>query len=150
MNKIFKLSDYRNLLSGPHGLAQWVKNLLAMQETQDTQFWSRGQEDPLEKKMAVHFSILVWKISWRWKPRVLLSVGLQRVGQDLVTEHQQDFSQLEFYVDPLSPWKHFHSTSATSFYLHRIYFMLPSLFYWSDCVIRVLRVKISSGLSYGY
>ena len=35
-----------------------------MQETQETQFWSLGQEDPLEGEMATHYSILVWKISW--------------------------------------------------------------------------------------
>ena len=42
-------------------VAQTVKNLAAMQET-----WvqSLGQEDPLEKEMATHFSILAWRISW--------------------------------------------------------------------------------------
>ena len=41
--------------------AQWVKNLPAMQETQEMQVLSLGQEDPLEKKMAAHFSILAWE-----------------------------------------------------------------------------------------
>ena len=43
-------------------VTQMVKNLPAVQET-----WvqSLGWEDPLEKKMATHFSILAWKISWR-------------------------------------------------------------------------------------
>ena len=40
-------------------VAQTVKNLSAMQETQ---VWSLGQEDPLEKGMAIHSSILAWKI----------------------------------------------------------------------------------------
>ena len=42
-------------------MAQTVKRLPAMQ---DTQFWSLDQEDPLEKGMAVHSSILAWRISW--------------------------------------------------------------------------------------
>ena len=42
-------------------MAQMVKNLLAMQETQ---VQSTGQEDPLEKGMATHPSILAWKIPW--------------------------------------------------------------------------------------
>ena len=57
-------------------VAQRVKRLPAMQET-----WVRflGQEDPLEKEMATHSSILAWKISWIEKPGRLQSMGLQRV-----------------------------------------------------------------------
>ena len=46
-------------------VAQTVKNLPA---TQETQVWSLGQEDPLEKGMAVHSSILAWRISWTEEP----------------------------------------------------------------------------------
>ena len=42
-------------------MAQWVKNLPAIQETQ---VQSLGQEDPLEKEMAAHSSTLAWEISW--------------------------------------------------------------------------------------
>ena len=45
-------------------MAQVVKNLPAMQETQETQIWSLGREDPLEEGMATHSSILAWKIPW--------------------------------------------------------------------------------------
>ena len=50
--------------------AQMVKNLLAMQET-----WvrSRGQEDPLEKRMAIHSSILAWRIPQAGEPERLQS-----------------------------------------------------------------------------
>ena len=48
--------------SGPSLVVQMVKNPPAMQ---DTQIQSLGQEDPLEKEMATHFSILVWRIPWR-------------------------------------------------------------------------------------
>ena len=63
-------------------MAQTVKNLPAMQETQVR---SLGQEDPLEKDMATHFSTLAWKIPPTEEPGALLSVGSQRVRHDLVT-----------------------------------------------------------------
>ena len=46
-------------------MAQVVKNLSAMQEMQEMWVQSLGQEDPLEKEMATHSSILAWKIPWR-------------------------------------------------------------------------------------
>ena len=57
-----------------------VKNPPAMQEMQETQFQSLGQEDPLQKEMATHFSILAWKIPWTEEPGGLQSMGSQRVG----------------------------------------------------------------------
>ena len=60
-------------------LAQMVKNLLAMQETRVR---SLGQEDPLEKGMAIHSSILAWRIPWTEKPGGLKSMRSQRVGHD--------------------------------------------------------------------
>ena len=54
---------------------------------QEIQVQSLGQEDPLEKEMATHSSILAWRIPRTEKPRMLQSIGLQRVGHDLVTEH---------------------------------------------------------------
>ena len=60
-------------------LAQKVKNLLAMQETRVR---SLGQEDPLEKGMAIHSSILAWRIPWTEKPGGLKSMRSQRVGHD--------------------------------------------------------------------
>ena len=52
---------------------------------QDTRVWSLGQEDPLEKGMATHSSILAWRIPWTEGPRRLESMGLQRVGHIYVT-----------------------------------------------------------------
>ena len=43
---------------------------------------SLGWEDPLEKEMAPHSSILAWKIPWTEEPGGLQSIGLQRVGHD--------------------------------------------------------------------
>ena len=56
-----------------------VKNLPAMQETRVR---SLCREDPLEKGMAIHSSILAWRTSWTEKPCRLQSVGLQRDGHD--------------------------------------------------------------------
>ena len=60
----------------PGGSGGMVKNLTAMWET-----WVRslGQEDPLEKGMATHSSILAWRIPWTEEPGGLLPVGSQRV-----------------------------------------------------------------------
>ena len=60
-------------------MAQTVKDMLAMQKT-----WVRSlsQEDPLEKGMATHCSILSWKTPWTEEPDVLQSMGSQKGGQD--------------------------------------------------------------------
>ena len=63
-------------------VAQTVKNLPAMQETQ---LLSLGQEDPLEKGMATHSSILVWKTPQVEEPGKLQAMGSQRVAHDRVT-----------------------------------------------------------------
>ena len=54
---------------------------------QETQVQSLGQEDPLEKGMAPHSSILAWRIPWTEEPGELQSMGLQRVGHDWVCAH---------------------------------------------------------------
>ena len=48
-----------------------------------------GQEDPLEKKMVTHFSILAREIPWTEEPGGLQPMGLQRVQHNLVTKQQQ-------------------------------------------------------------
>ena len=57
-------------------MAQRLKHLPA---TQETQVRSLGREDPLEKEMATHSSILAWKIPWMEEPGRLQSTGSQRV-----------------------------------------------------------------------
>ena len=60
-------------------VAQMVKSLTAVQET-----WAGflGREDPLEKGMATHSSILAWRTPWTEEPGGPQSTGSQRVGQD--------------------------------------------------------------------
>ena len=50
--------------------------------TWETQIRALGWEDPLEKEMAVHSSVVAWKIPWTEEAGTLLSVGSQRVGHD--------------------------------------------------------------------
>ena len=71
-----------------HGLdllAQWMKNLLAMQKIQEMRLWSLGQEDPLEEGMAAHSSILTWRIPWTEEPGRRQSMGSQRLRRNWVT-----------------------------------------------------------------
>ena len=60
-------------------VAQRLKHLPAMWETQVR---SLGQEDPLEKEMATHSSILAWRIPWTEEPGRLQATGSQRVGHN--------------------------------------------------------------------
>ena len=61
------------------GLPRWLRICLQMQETQVK---SLVQEDPLEKEMETHSSILAKKTPWTEEPSRLQSMGLQRVGHD--------------------------------------------------------------------
>ena len=64
-------------------MAQRIKRLPVMQETR---VGFLGWEDPLEKGMATHSSILAWRIPWTEKPGGLQSKGLERVRQATVHE----------------------------------------------------------------
>ena len=62
-----------------------VKNPPAMQKPQDTWVQSLCQEDPQERGMTTHSSVLAWKIPGTGEPGRMLSVGLHRVGHTEVT-----------------------------------------------------------------
>ena len=66
-------------MTGAYLVVQMVKNPPAMQETW---VWSLGQKDPLEKDLATHSSILVWKIPWMEEP--VYRGGLQSMGSQSV------------------------------------------------------------------
>ena len=59
-----------------------VRNLPAKQETWKMQVQPLGGEDPLEKEMATHSTILVWEMLWTEEPSGLQSMGLQKVKHD--------------------------------------------------------------------
>ena len=85
-------------------VAQIVTPLPAMQETR---VQSLGWEDPLEKEMATHSSILVWRISWTEEPNRLQFMGLQRLlwSESLVT-----FPLLSPFAKPILSYMTHHST----------------------------------------
>ena len=64
---------------------------------QQSQVQFQGQEDPLEKEMVTHSSILAWEIPWTEEPGRLQSTGLQRVGRDLVSKQQ---THIKVFLDP--------------------------------------------------
>ena len=65
-----------------------VKNLLAMQEMQEIQVQSLGQEDPLDNRMATHSSIPAWRVSWTGSLVSYSPRGCKRVTQNLETKQQ--------------------------------------------------------------
>ena len=73
------VSQEKGLGSRTSLVAQRVKHLPAMRKTQ---VGSLGGEDPLEKEVATHSSILAWKTPWMEKPGGLQSMESQRVGHD--------------------------------------------------------------------
>ena len=86
---------------------QMVKNLPAMQETR---VWSLAWEDPLEKGMATHSSILAWRIPWTEKPGGLQTIGSQRVRHEWAAEHTHtvgypaDWAAIHFSAFYGLPW----------------------------------------------
>ena len=79
MSQLRTFSDLHGFINWDSLVAQSVNNLPAVQETR---VQSLGWEDPLEKEMATHSSILAWKISWTEEPGGLQSMGSQRVGHN--------------------------------------------------------------------
>ena len=85
---------------------RWLsdKESASMQETQETQFRPLGQEDPLEKGVATHSNILVWRILWTEEPGGLQTMGSQRAGYNWsnracpLTENSVDCFLLYYYV----------------------------------------------------
>ena len=71
--------ELRSSDAGASLVAQLVKNLPALQETQAR---SLGLEDSLEEGVATHCSILAWRITWTKEPGRLQSIGLQRIGHN--------------------------------------------------------------------
>ena len=85
-------------------VAQTVKHPSTMRETQVQPL---GQEDPLEKEMAIHSSAIAWKIPWTEEPGRLQSMGLQRVGHDWTTSHAYvNIWYVKYLKECLAYWNH--------------------------------------------
>ena len=83
-----KLGVQRDCTGFPGGSV--VKNLPAMQATQERQFRSLGQEDPLEEEMAAHSSILAWEIPWTEEPQTATVHGFTKSWTQLTDSARGD------------------------------------------------------------
>ena len=63
-----------------------VQSVRDLPEVLETQVQSVGQEDPLEKEMAIHYSTLAWAVPWAEEPGGLQPMGSQRVKHNLATK----------------------------------------------------------------
>ena len=122
---VLKKKSYRASL-----VAQTVKSPPAMQVTR-VQFL--GQEDPLEKGMATHSSVLVWRIPWTEEPGGLQSMGSKRVGHDWVTS---TFPFYLFYIWQCASLHLFlvRLFTVVNYTLHKIYHMNHTCVYSSVAV----------------
>ena len=73
---------YGKIYYSKRGLSLVAQMAESLSVVRETQIQSLGGEDPLEKRMATHSSILAWKIPWMEEPGRLQSMGSQRVGHD--------------------------------------------------------------------
>ena len=85
---------------------------MSLSTMRETWIRSPGREDPLEKGMAIHSTILAWKVPWTEEPGRLQSMGSQRVGHDLATSLSLHLSKLprdgegQGSLICCSPWGH--------------------------------------------
>ena len=102
-----------------------IKNLLAMQETQ---VLTLGQEEPLEKGITTHSSILAWRIPWTEELGGLQSIVSQRVGHNRETNQRRQWhptpvllpgkSQGERILVGCSPWGRKESYTTVRLHFH--------------------------------
>ena len=121
-------------------VAQRLKHLPAMQET-----WvqSLGQEDSLEKEMAIHSSTIAWKIPWTQEPGRLQSMGLQRVGHDWATS--LSLSSIFYGLNRVFPYRSSTMTLLFFFISHlppfsflgRFMYLTTKIFAWQSILLLI-------------
>ena len=103
----------------------------------ETWVWSLGWEDPLEKEMATHSSILAWRIPCRVEPGGLQSMGSQRVGHDWVTSLSAFTALLDELLISLAGMCWFKFESSMNSVIHKIFRngdeYFPPIWYHSSC-----------------
>ena len=102
-------------------VVQMGRNLPAMQETW---VWSLNREDPLEKEMATHSSVLAWSIPWTEKPGWIQFTGSQRVRSNLATEQPTSYT---YYITSAYWVLYIHS--LISFSQQSLHFILTEMGY---------------------
>ena len=112
------------IMGFPIGLG--VKNLPAMPKTQVR---SQGREDPLEKRMATHSSMLAWGSPWTEEPGRLQSMGLQKSQTQLKQQHAYTFFIISLIINFMSfiscLWKFLSELLLNSENFHNIMAFLP-------------------------
>ena len=103
---------------------------------QETQVRSLGQEDPLEKRMATHSSILTWKIPWTEEPDGLQSIGSQRVEHNWVTNTNNPYllgirSNTEFSEASQGPTLQAGSSKSSTLCLAMLTLFCITCQFWS-------------------
>ena len=124
-----------------------AQRLKCLPETRETQVRSLGREDPLQKEMVTHSSILAWRISWREEPGRLQSMGLQRVGHNWATSLPLSF--LSFHLggslQSMSQWEEWLKLMNQLYY-----FVLPLVdsFYIFPETVLPLEWKLKQSLDF--
>ena len=90
----FQKLESKWMRPGASQVASVVKNLPANAGDQEMQVRSLGHEDPLEKGMANHSSILAWRISWTEEPGGLQSMESEKVGHNGACTHRGEMATL--------------------------------------------------------
>ena len=104
---------------------------------QESWVWSLGGEDPLEKEMATHSSILAWEISWPEEPDGLQFMGSQRVWQDLATKTTKFFWKV-FVEKTIFLSLNYPDTSGLCPSIRMLYLTVFSTFaleYWNEAIL---------------
>ena len=110
-------------------VAQSIKTPPAIQEMQETWVWSLGREDPLEKGMATHSSILAWRIPWTEHPG-----GLQSMGSQTVKHDWSDLAHMQFQHVVIIWCFLIYRFTPTSFFVCSCWQIHP-LFYRVPCML---------------
>ena len=114
-------------------VAQWYRNHLPMQEIQEIQVRSLGQEDLLEEGMATHSCILAWRIPWTEEPGGLQSTGSQRVGHNWAHVHACSHSHTHAHTHTWSfiqQWFASHRQRLYILFLHYFYHPVTVCLSW--------------------
>ena len=106
-------------------VAQKVKNLPAIQETE---VWSLGWENPLEKGMATHSGILAWRIPWTEEPGRLQSIQSQRVRHDWAAFTFDP--AINWHPNSLRSWGLWGKVSTSHINLHLSYEEMTQIWQW--------------------
>ena len=122
--KLFLTTHHKTRLSQ---LVQWWKSV-----RRETQVWSPGQEDPLDKEVATHSSIPAWEIPWTEEPGGLQSTRLQRVGYNWSDWAHMHTSHNDFVLWILHTYCRYHS------------FKMYHTAFWSSLVVQWLGLSTST------